>query len=47
MKRSLGSQEDVIAGREAAEGTGARNFLSIPDKKTPWFILSMDIKVKL
>lgn len=42
MKRSLGSQEDVVAGREAAEGGGGRNFLSIPDTKTPWYILSMD-----
>lgn len=41
MKRSLGRQEDVAAGREATEGIGARNFLSIPDKKTPWYLLSL------
>lgn len=47
MKRSLGIQEDVVAGRDAAEGQSTRNFLSIPEKKTPWYLMSMDTKVKL
>jgi len=42
MRRTLGSQEDVVAGREAAEGISSRNFLSIPDKKNPWYIISME-----
>lgn len=42
MPRSLGNQEDVARTSKAAEGHGGQQFLSIPDAKTPWRLLSLD-----
>ena len=40
--RSLGSQDDVAASRKAAEQSDGTSYLKIPDKRTPWYLLSLD-----
>ena len=41
MPKSLGDREDVQASREATDGRAGRNYVKIPDGKTPWYLMSI------
>lgn len=42
MAKSLTNREDVESTSKAAEGGHASPFLSIPDTRTPWYLLGLD-----
>ena len=42
MPRNLGNAEDIQKTNDSMESYSGRSFLSIPDSKTPWYLISLD-----